>query len=354
MIYSGEINGVPVHASKYLLIDVLRKELGFQGLIVSDWEDIIRLHTRHLVASTPREAVVMALHAGRDMSMVPGDFSFFDLLKEAVQKGEVPMSRIDDAVRRILTLKMQVGLFNSPYPEKEAEANFGRPEYQTIALDAAHEAMTLLKNQDNILPLSKDKKILIAGPAAQSITALNGCWSYTWQGNQEQLYPADSKTIAAAISDKTGNEHVTIAGVKGFDNPENYDTLKLKTAAVGADVIILCLGENAYAESPGNTGDLACPENQLALAKAAATGKPVMLLLTEGRPRFITGIEPGMKGILMAYWSGKKTAEAVADVLFGDYNPDGLLPFITRAAWVKWFCMTANIPKTCAKYLIRI
>jgi beta-glucosidase len=328
MINSGDINGTPVHASKYLLTDVLRKELGFQGLIVTDWEDIIRLHTRHLVANSPRQAVVMAVNAGIDMSMVPGDYSFFDLLKEAVQKGEVPMSRIDDAVRRILTLKMKLGLFENPYPEKEAAANFGKPAYQALALDAAHEAMTLLKNQDNLLPLSKNTKLLIAGPGAQSISALNGCWSYTWQGKEEQWYPTDSKNIAQAIIEKIGSGNATVVGGKGYESPDNFDTDKLKAAAAGADVIVLCIGENAYAESPGNIGDLVLPENQQALVKAAAsTGKPVILVLTEGRPRLITNIEPLSKGILLAYWSGKKTAEAIADVLFGDYNPDGRLPF---------------------------
>jgi beta-glucosidase len=327
MINSGEINGVPVHASKYLLTDVLRTELGFQGLIVTDWEDIIRLHTRHLVANSPRQAVVLAINAGIDMSMVPGDYSFFDLLKEAVQKNEVPMSRIDDAVRRILTLKYRVGLFDNPNPEPASFANFGRPEYQQVALRAAQEAMTLLKNQNNILPLSKDKKVLIAGPSGSSIAPLNGCWSYTWQGNQEQWYPADSKTIGQTISEKTGGK-ATVISAKGFDNPQNFDTARLKSAAADADVIVLCLGENAYAESPGNIRDLALPENQMALARAAAgTGKPVILVLTEGRPRLITTIEPSMQGILMAYWSGRKTAEAIADVLFGDYNPSGILPY---------------------------
>jgi len=196
------------------------------------------------------------------------------------------------------------------------------------ALDAAHEAMTLLKNQDNTLPLSKAAKVLVAGPAAQSISALNGCWSYTWQGNQDQWYPADSKTIFQAISDKIGSGNVITTSVKGFDSSANYDGNKLKAAAADAQVIILCLGENAYAESPGNTRELALPKNQIDLAKAAMeTGKPVILVLTEGRPRFITEIEPSMKGILMAYWSGKKSAEAIADVLFGDYNPNGRLPF---------------------------
>ena len=328
MINSGEINGEPVHASKYLLTDVLRKELGFQGLIVTDWEDIKRLHERHNVAATPRQAVVMAINAGIDMSMVPSDFSFYDLLIEAVKKGEVPMSRIDDAVKRILVLKYKLGLFDNPYPEPAAKNNFGKPEYQALALDAAHEAMTLLKNQNNVLPLSKNTKVLVAGPSAQSISALNGCWSYTWQGKEEQWYPADSKTILQTIKDKVGVTNVTTTTGKGFDDPMNYDADKLTTAAANADVIILCLGENAYAESPGNTRELALPDEQVAIAKAAAaTGKPVILVLTEGRPRFITSIEPSVKGILMAYWSGKKTAEAVADVLFGDYNPDGKLPF---------------------------
>jgi beta-glucosidase len=221
-----------------------------------------------------------------------------------------------------------VGLFDNPYPEEAAKNNFGKAEYQTLALNAAHEAMTLLKNQDNVLPVSKNAKVLVAGPSAQSISALNGCWSYTWQGKEEQWYPADSKTILQAITDKLGAANVTTTTAKGFDNAVNYDAAKLTAAAAGVDAIILCVGEDAYAESPGNTRELALPDDQLALAKAAAaTSKPVILVLTEGRPRFITSIEPSMKGILMAYWSGKKSAEAIADVLFGDYNPDGRLPF---------------------------
>jgi beta-glucosidase len=328
MINSSEINGEPVHSSKYLLTTVLRKELGFEGLIVTDWEDIKRLHDRHNVAATPRQAVVMAINAGIDISMVPSDYSFYDLLIEAVKKGEVPMSRIDDAVTRILLLKYKLGLFDNPYAEPAAAANFGRPEYQVLALDAAHEAMTLLKNQENILPLSKTAKVLVAGPSAQSISALNGCWSYTWQGKEEQWYPSDSKTILQAIADKVGAANISTTTAKGFDSSVNYDAAALTTAATNADVIVLCIGENAYAESPGNTRELALPDEQVALVKAAAaSGKPVILVLTEGRPRFITNIEPLSKGILMAYWSGKKTAEAVADVLFGDYNPDGILPF---------------------------
>lgn len=328
MVNSGEINGVPVHASKYLLTDVLRKELGFEGVIVTDWEDIKRLHDRHNVAATPKEAVVMAVNAGIDMSMVPADYSFYDLLIEAVKKGEVSMGRVDDAVKRILVMKYRTGLFDNPYPEPAAFANFGKPEYQQYALTAAQEAMTLLKNQDNVLPLAKNKKVLVAGPSAQSISALNGCWSYTWQGNDDRWYPADSKTIYQAIADKIGAANVITTTSKGFDNLVNYDAKAITVAAAKADAIVLCIGENAYAESPGNTRELALPKEQEDLVIAAAlTGKPVILVLTEGRPRFITNIEPSVKGILMTYWSGKKTAEAVADVLFGDYNPGGRLPF---------------------------
>ncbi len=328
MINSSEINGVPVHADKYWLTDVLRKELGFQGLIVTDWEDIIRLHTRHNVASTPRQAVVMAINAGIDMSMVPGDYSFYDLLLEAIKLKEVPMTRIQEAVRRILVLKMKLGLFENPYPEPAAAANFGKPEYQTLALNAARESITLLKNSNHILPLKKDMKVLVAGPSAQSLSALNGCWSYTWQGNVDRWYPADSKTILQAITQKAGANNVFTTSVKGFTGTENYNAFTLVKAAAKADVIVLCIGEDAQAESPGNTRDLELPEEQVALVKAAQlTGKPVVLVLTEGRPRLITNIEPAAAGILMAYWTGKKSAEAIADVLFGDYNPDGRLPF---------------------------
>ncbi len=328
MINSSEINGTPVHASKYLLTDVLRKELGFEGVIVTDWEDIKRIHNWHHVAATPREAVVKAINAGIDMSMVPSDFSFYDLLIEAVKKGEVPMTRIDDAVKRILVLKMKLGLFENPYPEPAATANFGKPEYQTIALDAAHEAMTLLKNTNSILPLSKTAKVLVAGPGTQSISCMNGAWSYTWQGQEEEWYPTNSKTILQTITDKIGAANVITSTAKGYTSAANFDAAAITAASANADVIVLCLGENAYAESPGNIRDLALDSNQQQIALAAiGTGKPIVLVLNEGRPRFISNIEPGIKGILMAYWSGKKTAEAIADVLFGDYNPNGRLPF---------------------------
>ncbi|MBK9929430.1 MAG: glycoside hydrolase family 3 C-terminal domain-containing protein [Saprospiraceae bacterium] len=329
MVNSGEVNGVPVHGSKYILQDILRKELGFDGVVVSDWEDIIRLHTRHRVAESPRAAVVMGVNAGIDMSMVPSDYSFYDLLLEAVKKGEVSTARINEAVKRILILKMRLGLFDNPYPEPEAIANFGKSEYEEVALQAAHEAITLLKNKDLILPLTKDKKILLAGPGAQSVSALHGAWSYTWQGNDERYYPTKTKTIAQALVEK-GGDQVIIAGSKGWNHKDNFDGERLKALALihQVDAIILCLGEDAYAETPGNTRELDLPSDQKMLAEAAiATGKPVILVLVEGRPRFITDIEPKMHGVIMAYRTGSKAAEGLADILYGDYNPSGKLPF---------------------------
>ena len=328
MVNSGEINGIPVHGSKYLLTDVLKKELGFEGVVVSDWEDIIRLHTRHFVAATPLDAVAIGVNAGIDISMVPYDYSFYDLLLEAVQKKMVSIERINDAVSRILMMKMKLGLFDNPYPEAAATSNFGKTSSQELALEAVRESMTLLKNTDNILPLKKGISVAVVGPAAQTISGLNGAWSYTWQGKDEQWYPEDSKTILQAITEKNKGGTVITSTVKGFENNENFDADKLKSAASDVDVIVLCLGEEAYAESPGNITDLALPQNQVDLANAAFTlGIPVILVLTEGRPRFITHIETKMNGILMAYWGGKKTAEAIADVLFGDYNPSGRLPY---------------------------
>lgn len=335
MINSSEINGVPVHASKYLLTDVLRKELGFKGLAVSDWEDIIRLYERHKVASSPREAVKIAVLAGIDMSMVPHDFTFFDLLVDLVKKGEVPMSRIDEANRRILRTKFQTGLFDNPYPEEAAKKLFGLPEYGKLAIDIARESITLLKNEkvskdaaSAVLPLVKGKKVLLAGPGGNNITNLHGCWSYSWQGDVAKNYPKTSKTIQQVLESYLGASNVISASVEGFDRKKNYRTDSIAVKAKDVDAIILCLGEDAYAEQPGVIDDLTLPENQLELAKAAiATGKPVILVLTEGRPRIIREIEPGCTAIVQAYWPGSGGAQAIVDILYGEYNPDGKLPY---------------------------
>jgi beta-glucosidase len=330
MVNSGEINGVPVHASKYLLTDVLRGELGFQGVIVSDWEDIKRLHTWQHVAETPADAVKMALDAGLDISMVPLDYSFADLLKQLVRDKKVSEKRIDESVRRILQLKFDLGLFANPYVEPEARKQFGRPEYRQAALEAAEESLTLLKNEDAALPLKKSAKVLVVGPAAKSVSALHGCWSYTWQGTDEKWYPKSTLTIVDAISEKIGAQNVLYRKGSDFEgNPTGLDASVNDAAdAAGVDAIILCLGEEAYAETPGDLNDLNLPAGQQELAKRLyATGKPVVLVLVEGRGRVIREIEPGAKGIVLAYWPGSQGARAIANVLFGDANPSGKLPF---------------------------
>jgi beta-glucosidase len=332
MINSGEINGVPVHSSKYLLTDVLRGELGFKGVIVTDWEDIIRLHTRHKIATTPKEAVRIGIEAGIDMSMIPHDYSFYIYLLDLVKEGTISEKRIDESVARILNLKFKTGLFDNPYGEEEAKKNFGLPEYKTLALEAAREAITLLKNDSvkgaPVLPLAKTAKVLVAGPAASSVTALNGCWSYSWQGDEAQRYPASSKNVIQSITEKIGEKNVVSISEPFYKKGEKYDAAALTAKAKSVDYIILCLGENAYAETPGTIFDLTLDRNQLDLAKAAiATGKPVILVLLEGRPRVIREIVPGMKGVVQAYWPGSQGGAALADILFGDYNPSGKLPY---------------------------
>ena len=327
MVNSGEVNGVPVHGSKYLLTDVLRGELGFKGVIVSDWEDVIRLHTWQKVAETPADAVRMAVDAGLDISMVPLDYSFFTLLKQLVADGKISEQRIDESVRRILKLKADVGLFKNPYVEPETAGQFGKPEYRATALAAAEEAITLLKNENATLPLAKTKKILVTGPAAKSISALHGCWSFTWQGLDEKVYPQGSLTIAEALKKKIGDANVTVHPGVDFTG-KNVDADAAVAAAAQADVIVLCLGEDAYAETPGDINDFNLPAGQQDFAKRlAATGKTVVMVLVEGRGRVLSEIEPGAQAIVMAYWPGSGGARAIANILVGDTNPSGKLPF---------------------------
>jgi beta-glucosidase len=327
MINSGEVNGTPVHASKFLLTEVLRKELGFKGIISSDWEDIKKLHERHKVASTNKEAAMMAVNAGIDFVMVPYDLSFYNDLIELVKEGKVSIEKIDDSVNRILQLKYELGYFENPYLEKEAVKNFGQPEYRKAALDAARECVILLKNEKNLLPLPKNKKILVVGPASASLTSLNGCWSYTWQGTDEKYFQKDALTITSAIKAKNGEANVQHFQGTDFDS-KDIDIAAAVKAAKDADYIVVCLGENAYAETVGNINDLELPEIQQKLVKELSTaGKPMVLILTEGRPRIIRKIEKDVQGILLANWPGSQGAEALAEVLFGEYNPDGILPY---------------------------
>ncbi len=325
MVNSSEINGIPVHSSRFCLKELLRDELGFKGVVVSDWADIENLYTREKVAKDRREAVKMAVMAGIDMSMVPYDYSFYDTLLELVIAGEVPMERIDQAVADILRVKFQLGLFERPYPVKSMLGDVGTAAHSRVNLQAAQEAMTLLKNEAQILPLPKDKKVLVTGPSANKLSLLNGGWTLTWQGDKESLYPQQKYTILEAIRAKIGEENVTYA--QGVDFDEAIDIDAAVAAAQKVDTIVACIGEPTYCENPGNINDLTLTAPQLQLVKAlAATGKPVVLVLVEGRPRVIRTIVDDAQGILMAYLPGMEGGQAVADVLFGDVNPSGKLP----------------------------
>ncbi|HEV7398345.1 MAG TPA: glycoside hydrolase family 3 N-terminal domain-containing protein, partial [Pyrinomonadaceae bacterium] len=341
MVNSADINGVPGHINHHLLTDILRGELGFKGFVVSDWEDIKKLVTIWRVAATEKEATRMAIMAGIDMSMVPLDYSFSDHLVALVKEGAVPQSRIDEAVRRILRVKYEIGLFDKPMPDPSLKSKIGLPESRVVSLQAARESMTLLKNEGNLLPLAKGRKVLVTGPTADSLISLNNGWTYVWQGSEEGLYPKDRPTIRAAITARAGAANVTyVPGTKisrlpnsssnntPTDIESEVDIPAAVRAAAEADVVVLCLGEGSYTETPGNITDLTLGEPQLKLAEAIeATGKPVVLVLVEGRPRIINRLVAKAGAVLMAYNPGNEGGQAVADVLFGDFNPCGKLPF---------------------------
>lgn len=326
MVNSSEINGIPVHSSDFYLTELLRGELGFSGFVVSDWADIENLYTREKVAKDRREAVKMAVMAGIDMSMVPYDYSFYDTLIELVRDGEVPMSRIDRAVADILRVKFKLGLFERPYPNPNLLGYVGQESSRRVNLQAAQEAMTLLKNEPKTLPLAKDRKVLVTGPTANLLSVLNGGWTITWQGDNEALYPQEKYTILEAIRAKIGEDNVTYVNAVTFDEEKNI--AGAVSAAGTVDVIVACIGEPAYCETPGNIDDPTISEPQWKLVKElAATGKPIVLVLVQGRPRVIRTIVDDAGAILMAYLPGMEGGQAVADVLFGDVNPSGKLPF---------------------------
>lgn len=325
MVNSSEINGIPVHSSHFLLTKLLREELGFEGFVVSDWNDINSLYLREKVAEDQKEAVKMAVLAGIDMSMVPYDFSFYDHLLELVREGSVPMSRIDEAVSRILKVKFRLGLFENPYPDKKLAKKLASKESTAINRQAACEAITLLKNEKQSLPLSKSAKVLVTGPSANLLSVLNGGWTITWQGNEESLYPKDKNTVLAAIRGKIGAQNVLYQ--PGVDFNEEIDIPAAVQSAKMADVAIICIGEPTYCETPGNIDDLTMSAAQLELVEAIEkTGTPVILVLIEGRPRLINKVVDKADAIIMAYLPGMEGGPAIADVLFGDVNPSGKLP----------------------------
>lgn len=328
MINSSMINDVPVHSSYELLTNLLRNNLGFKGMIVTDWEDIIRLHERHKIASSPREAVKIAINAGIDMSMVPNSYSFCEHLVDLVRTGEIPETRINSSVRRILELKKKLGLFNNPYPEKEAFKNFALKEYKTLALNSAEQSLVLLKNKNQILPLPKDKKYLLLGPATNCLSALNGCWSYSWQGDKENVYPEDGKTILDVFKLRFEKNQILCKANNQYSNPKNFVINFSEEEINKVDYVILFLGENAYAESPGNINDLKLDYNQIELAKKAiSTGKKIILVLIQGRPRIISDFSENIDGIINASLPGSMGAQAIVNLIFGDFNPSGTLPF---------------------------
>lgn len=341
MVNSGDINGVPGHVNHHLLTEILRDELGFKGFVVSDWADIKKLVDVWHVAPNEKEATRMAVMAGIDMSMVPLDYSFADHLIALVKEGAVPQSRIDEAVRRILKVKYELGLFENPGPNAALKSRIGLPESRQAALQSALESMTLLKNTNNLLPLSKDRKVLVTGPTADSLLSLNNGWSYVWQGSEESLYPKDRPTILRAIEAKAGTGNVNYvpgtkitrpSGTTSNNTPTNVesevDIPAAVRAAAAADVVVLCLGEGSYTETPGNIPDLNLGEPQRKLAEAIINaGKPIVLVLVEGRPRIVNRIADYAGAVLMAYNPGNEGGQAVADVLFGDFNPCGKLPF---------------------------
>ncbi|MFU8859461.1 MAG: glycoside hydrolase family 3 N-terminal domain-containing protein [Cyclonatronaceae bacterium] len=334
MLNSGEINGIPFHSNRDLITGLLKEELGFEGFALTDWRDIIYLHTRHRIASSYKDAIRIAINAGVDMSMVPYDFDFARYLVELVNEGEVPMERIDDAVRRILTVKVKLNLFEKPYTVREDYPEFASEAFVEASRNTALESITLLKNEGDILPLQTGITALIGGPAANTMRPLNGGWSYSWQGNLTDEFTAGKLTIHKAFAEKLGAENVTLyEGVRfnheGDWDEEIVDDLDLfRQKAEQADLIVLALGENSYCESPGNLQDLYLSDNQQELVRiAAATGKPVLMVLVQGRPRLISKVEPLVPAIINAYLPSNYGAEALVSLVFGETNFSGRLPY---------------------------
>jgi beta-glucosidase len=324
MINSAEVDGIPGHANYQYLTTILRGEMGFKGFTVSDWEDIIRLYTRDKLAASPREAVKMAVMAGVDMSMVPFDYSFYDLLLDLAKTGDVPMTRIDEAVSRILRVKIQSGLFQRKEPALAVAGHFATEQARAINLQAAQEAIILAKNQNQILPLKKTANILVTGPTANLLSVMNGGWTITWQGATEELYPKDKLTLLQAIRQKTSGQ-VTYVGGQQFSDEINIE--QAVTQARQHDVVILALGEKTYTETVGNIESLELDAVQLQLARAIfAIGKPVILVTFGGRPRIITEIAEQAQAVVLGFLPGMEGGVAMADILFGDANPSGKLP----------------------------
>ena len=334
MVNSASVNGVPMHANKEFLTGWLKEETGWDGVLITDWADINNLYTREMVAKDKKDALRIAINAGIDMIMEPYSCDACGYLVELVKEGKIPMSRIDDACRRVLRMKYRLDLFKNPTQKLKNYPKFGGQEFAKLALEGATESMVLLKNEGNILPLQHGKKILLTGPNANQMRCLNGGWSYTWQGHRADEFAGKYNTIYEAFCNEYGKENVILnQGVtyneKGKYWEENEPQIQEAVAAAkDADVIVACIGENSYTETPGNLTDLWLSENQRNLVKALAqTGKPVILVLNEGRPRLIADIEPLAQGIINILIPGNMGGDALANLVSGKSNFSGKMPY---------------------------
>ena len=334
MVNSASVNGVPMHANKEFLTGWLKEETGWDGVLITDWADINNLYTREMVAKDKKDALRIAINAGIDMIMEPYSCDACGYLVELVKEGKIPMSRIDDACRRVLRMKYRLDLFKNPTQKLKNYPKFGGEEFAKLALEGATESMVLLKNEGNILPLQHGKKILLTGPNANQMRCLNGGWSYTWQGHRADEFAGKYNTIYEAFCNEYGKENVILnQGVtyneKGKYWEENEPQIQEAVAAAkDADVIVACIGENSYTETPGNLTDLWLSENQRNLVKALAqTGKPVILVLNEGRPRLIADIEPLAQGIINILIPGNMGGDALVGLVSGKSNFSGKMPY---------------------------
>lgn len=334
MVNSASVNGVPMHANKEFLTGWLKEETGWDGVLITDWADINNLYTREMVAKDKKDALRIAINAGIDMIMEPYSCDACGYLVELVKEGKIPMSRIDDACRRVLRMKYRLDLFKNPIQKLKNYPKFGGEEFAKLALEGATESMVLLKNEGNILPLQHGKKILLTGPNANQMRCLDGGWSYTWQGHRADEFAGKYNTIYEAFCNEYGKENVILnQGVtyneKGKYWEENEPQIQEAVAAAkDADVIVACIGENSYTETPGNLTDLWLSENQRNLVKALAqTGKPVILVLNEGRPRLIADIEPLAQGIINILIPGNMGGDALANLVSGKSNFSGKMPY---------------------------
>lgn len=334
MVNSASVNGMPMHANKDILTGWLKEETGWDGVLITDWADINNLYTREMVARDKKDALRIAINAGIDMIMEPYSCDACGYLVELVKEGKIPMSRIDDACRRVLRMKYRLDLFKNPTQKLKNYPKFGGEEFAKLALEGATESMVLLKNEGNILPLQHGKKILLTGPNANQMRCLDGGWSYTWQGHRADEFAGKYNTIYEAFCNEYGKENVILnQGVtyneKGKYWEENEPQIQgAVDAAKDADVIVACIGENSYTETPGNLTDLWLSENQRNLVKELAkTGKPVVLVLNEGRPRLIADIEPLAQGIINILIPGNMGGDALANLVSGKSNFSGKMPY---------------------------